>query len=161
MTSPKLIDGVLGANLTNVDATPQFKTGTLVNLDDGSQAVYVLSSTSAVSTYAAVAINPDNTVDMLTTTNGATTPRFGVAQTSIATGYYGWVQLGGNVKVNLAVNCAPNVPLFTTSTPGVLDDATVTAGYVVGLVNTVSISNATAITCIGQYPHVGRYGGGA
>lgn len=158
---PKLIDGVLGVNLTNVDATAQFKTGTLVNLDDGSQAIYVLSSTSAVSTFAAVAINVDNTVDMLTTTNAATTPRIGFAQTSIATGYYGWVQLGGNVKVNLAANCDDNVPLFTTATPGVLDDATVTAGYVMGLINTVTISNATAVTCVGQYPHVGRYGGGA
>lgn len=158
---PYVTSPVLGINLTQTDATQQFTLGTTVNLSDGGQAMYVLSSTSAVSTFAAVAINADGTVDMLTTTNAATTPRIGFAQTSIATGYYGWVQTGGVVKVNLATNCDDNVPLFTTSTPGVLDDATVTAGYVMGLINTVTISNATAVTCVGQYPHVGRYGGGA
>lgn len=158
---PSLVSGVIGVSLTQTDATPKFAVGTTVQLNDGGQAMYVLSSTSAVSTFAAVAINADGTVDMLTTTNGATTPRIGFAQTSIATGFYGWVQTGGVVKVNLAANCDDNVPLFTTATPGVLDDATVTAGYVMGLINTVTISNATAVTCVGQYPHVGRYGGGA
>jgi len=158
---PVNTSSVLGVNLTQTDSTAGFAVGTLVNLSDGAQAMYVLTSTSAVSTFAAVAINVDGTVDMLTTTNAATTPRIGFAQTSIATGYYGWVQLGGNVKVNLAANCDDAVPLFTTATPGVLDDATVTAGYVMGLINTVTISNATAVTCVGQYPHVGRYGGGA
>jgi hypothetical protein len=158
---PNVTSGVIGVSLTQTDATPKFTVGTTVQLNDGGQAMYVLSSTSAVSTYAAVAINADGTVDMLTTTNAATTPRIGFAQTSIATGFYGWVQTGGVVKVNLAANCDDNVPLFTTGTPGVLDDATVTAGYVMGLINTVTISNATAVTCVGQYPHVGRYGGGA
>lgn len=158
---PTQVSGVIGVSLTTTDSTAVFPTGTTVQLNDGSQAIYVLSSTSAVSTFAAVAINADGTVDMLTTTNAATTPRIGFAQTSIATGYYGWVQLGGVVKVNLAANCDDGVPLFTTGTPGVLDDATVTAGYVMGLINTVTISNATAVTCVGQYPHVGRYGGGA
>lgn len=153
---------IIGVNLTQTDASPLFAVGTLVNLNDGGQAMYVLSSTSAVSTYAAVAINVDGTVDMLTTTNAQTTPRVGFAQTSIATGYYGWVNLGGNVKVNLAANCDDNVPLFTTATPGVLDDATVSTGYVMGLINTVTISNATAVTCVGAAQvHVGRYGGGA
>jgi hypothetical protein len=99
---------------------------------------------------------------MLTTTTGANSPRVGFAQTSVATSQYGWVALGGQPLVNLAAQCDDNVPLFTTGTAGVLDDATVTAGYVMGLINTTTISNATASTCLGATQvHVGRYGGGA
>lgn len=159
---PTLTSSVIGVNLTQVDTTAQFTPGTLVNLADGGQAMYVKSSTSALSTYAAVSIGQNGVATMLTTTNGGASPRVGFAQTSIATSAYGWVQLGGQVQVNVAAQCSSSVPLFTTSTAGVLDDATVTAGYVMGLVSQQSISNATAVTCLGSAQvHVGRYGGGA
>jgi len=152
---------VIGVNLTRVDTTALFPLGTIVNLNDGGQAMYVKATTSALSTYAAVSIDPNGKATMLTTTNAATSPRIGFAQTSVATSGYGWVNLGGTVLVNAAAQCAPSVPLFTTGTPGVLDDATVTAGYVFGAIVTTTISNATATTAVCQYPHVGRYGGGA
>lgn len=153
---------IIGVNLTRVDSTAAFPPGTTINLNDGGQAMYVKSSTSALSTFAAVSIGQNGIATMLTTTNGATTPRVGFAQTSIATSNYGWVSLGGQVLVNVAANCASSVPLFTTSTAGVLDDATVTAGYIMGLVSQQSISNATAVTALGSAQvHVGRYGGGA
>jgi hypothetical protein len=153
---------IIGVNLSRVDSTAVFTPGTLVNLSDGGQAMYVKASTSALSTYAAVSISQNGIAMMLTTTNAAQTPRVGFAQTSIATSNYGWVQLGGQILVNLAAQCSSSVPLFTTSTAGVLDDATVTAGYVMGLVSQGTISNATAATCLGSSQvHTGRYGGGA
>lgn len=152
---------VIGVNLTRVDSSAQFPVGTIVNLNDGGQAMYVQSTTSALSTYAAVSIDAAGLATMLTTTNAGTSPRIGFAQVSIATGAFGWVNLGGTVLANCAAQCAPNVPLFTTATAGVLDDATVTAGYVFGAIVTTTISNATATTAVCQYPHVGRYGGGA
>lgn len=159
---PTSVQSLIGVNLTRVDSTALFPAGTIVNTSDGGQAMYVKSSTSALSTYAAVSISQNGIATMLTTTNGATSPRVGFAQTSIATSNYGWVQLGGQFLVNVAAQCASSVPLFTTSTAGVLDDATVTAGYVMGLVSQQSISNATAVTALGAAQvHVGRYGGGA
>lgn len=153
---------MIGVNLTRVDSSAQFPLGTLVNLNDGGQAMYVKSTASALSTYAAVSINQDGKATMLTTTTGAASPRVGVAQVSVATSSYGWVVLGGQFLVNLAAQCASSVPLFTTSTAGVLDDATVTAGYVAGLISTTSISNATAATALGAAQlRVQRYGGGA
>lgn len=149
---------VIGVNLTRVDATPQFPVGTIVNTNDGGQAMYVQSTTSALSTYAAVSIDANGLATMLTTTNAATSPRIGFAQTSIATGAYGWVALGGTVLVNCAAQCAPNVNIYTTATPGVLDDAVVSGGYIAGLVVTTTISNATATTAVCQYPHVTRQG---
>lgn len=153
---------IIGVNLTRVDATATFPVGTIVNLNDGGQAMYVKASTSALSTYSAVSIGQNGVATMLTTTNGQTSPRVGFAQTSIATSNFGWVNLGGQCLVNLLVNAASGVPLFTTSTAGQLDDATVTTGYVMGLISQSSISNATAVTCLGSTQvHVGRYGGGA
>lgn len=149
---------VIGVNLTRVDDSALFPVGTIVNLNDGGQAMYVQATTSALSTYAAVSIDANGLATMLTTTNAATSPRIGFAQVSVATGKFGWVHLGGNVLVNLAASCAPSVPLFTTATAGVLDDAIVSAGYVHGIIAVTSISNATAVTCVAQYPHIGRLG---
>lgn len=143
ITTPLAVPG-----LTDTTAAPaQLREGTIVSTSDGGQAMYV-KALSEISTYAAVSIYADNTAQMLTTTTSATTKRVGFAQTSIASGYYGWVQTAGNVKVNLAANCAPNVPLYTTATAGVLDDTVVSTGLVIGVTSTVSISNATAVTCI-------------
>ena len=159
------VSSLIGVNLTRVDSTALFPLGTLVNLSDGGQAVYVKASTSALSTYAACVIGANGITTMLTTTNAAAAPggagsRVGFAQTSIATSAYGWVQMGGAPLVNLAVNCAPNVPLFTTSTAGVLDDATITAGYIFGCNAQTTISNATAVTLLAiPAVFVGLYGG--
>jgi len=152
---------LIGVNLASQDTTAVFPVGTIVNLNDGGQAMYVKASTSALSTYGAVSISKTGIATLLTTTNAATSSRIGFAQVSVATSNYAWVQLGGKVLVNLAANCAPAVPLFTTATGGVLDDATVTAGYIPGMVAATTISNATAVTAAAQYPHIARYGGGA
>ena len=144
---------VIGVALGFTDTSPSFNLGTTVNLDDGGQAIYVQAA-STVATYAAVAVQVNNTVVPLTTTNSAGSKAVGFAQVSIASAYYGWVQLGGKPRVLVAANCQPSVPLFTTATAGVLDDATVTAGLVAGLVATTSTVTASNVTCIAGYPHV-------
>jgi len=158
---PFPIDGTAGVNLTatysSAGAAP-FALGMTVRLNDGGTAMLVESSASACSTFAAVVINESYVATMLTTgvaRSGGN--QVGVAQTSIATGYCGWVQLGGRPKVNLAANCAPFVNLYTTATAGVRDDATVSGsgGMVMGVFAGTSISNATAVTCIvNQGPYV-------
>jgi hypothetical protein len=145
---------VIGVALGNTDSAPQFNTGTTVNLDDGGQAVYVQAA-SAVAAFAAVAVSATNTVVPLTTTNSAGSKAVGFAQVSIASASYGWVQLGGKPRVSVATACQPSVPLFTTATGGVLDDATVTGGLVMGLVATTSAASASAVGCIAGYPHIG------
>ena len=143
-----------GVNLTatyaSAGAAP-FALGTTVDLNDGGRAMLVESSASACSTFAAVVINESYVATMLTTGVARSAGnQIAFAQTSIATGYAGWVQFGGRPKVNLAASCAPFVPLYTTATAGVLDDATVSGsgGMVMGVYAAVSISNATAVTCM-------------
>ena len=144
---------LIGVALGYTDTTAQFNLGTTVNLDDGGQAVYVKAA-STVATYSAVAVQVDNTVVPLTTTNSASSKAVGFAQVSIASAYYGWVQLGGKPRVNVLAACEPNVPLYTTSTAGSLDDAVVSGGLVAGLVATTSAASASAVTCIAGYVHV-------
>lgn len=144
---------LIGVSLGYTDTSPSFNVGTTVNLDDGGQAVYVQAA-STVATYSAVSVRVDNSVVPLTTTNAAESKAVGFAQVSIASAYYGWVQLGGKPVVNLAASCLPAVPLFTTATAGVLDDATVTGGLVEGIVAVTTASGATALTCVAGYPHV-------
>jgi hypothetical protein len=144
---------MIGVSLDYTDTSPSFAVGTVVNLSDGGQALYVQAA-STVATYAAVSVRVNNTVVPLTTTNSAGSKAIGFAQVSIASAYYGWVQLGGKPRVNVATACEPSVPLFTTATGGVLDDATVTGGLVAGLVATTSAASASAVTCIAGYPHI-------
>jgi len=144
---------LIGVALNNTDSSPSFAVGTTVNLNDGGQAVYVQAS-SDVSQYAAVSVRVDNTVVPITTTNSANSKVVGFAQASIASAYYGSVQIGGKPVVKLAASCLPNVPLYTTATAGVLDDAVVSGGLVAGLVATVTASGATSLTCVAAYPHV-------
>jgi hypothetical protein len=147
------VSNMIGVSLEYTDTSPSFALGTTVNLSDGGQAVYVRAA-STVATYAAVSVLVDNTVVPLTTTNSAASTAVGFAQASIASAYYGWVQLGGKPRVSVLVGCQPNVPLFTTATAGSLDDATVTGGLVAGLVATTSAASASAVTCIAGYPHI-------
>jgi hypothetical protein len=153
-TSPFIIPP-LDAN----DDEARIRTGTTVALDDGGVAVYVQAG-SEIAQFQAVAIRVDQTVVSLTTAAVAegtgSTKQVGFAQTSIASGNYGWVQTSGRPKVKLAANCADQVILFTTATEGVLDDATVSASLIAGVVSKTTISNATAITVIvphGAYVH--------
>ena len=92
----------------------------------------------------------------ITTTNAAALGwgMVGFAQTAITSAYYGWVHLNGNnVIVSLAASCQPKVPLYTTGNAGILDDATVSAGYIVGLVAHTSGSGggATLVRCFANH----------
>lgn len=92
----------------------------------------------------------------ITTTNAAALGynMVGFAQTSIASSYYGWIAINGVVRVNLLIACNPKVPLYTTATAGSLDDTTVSAGYVVGVVASTSATSASAPYCVASWPHL-------
>jgi hypothetical protein len=159
---PVSTSAVIGVALGDTQTTAQFGVGTVVNLDDGGQAMYVQAA-SDISQYAAVSVLSNDTAVPITTTNAANSKKVGFAQTSIASAAYGWVQIGGVVRVNLLTGCLANVPLFTTATAGCLDDATVSGngiGLVVGVTNAGSTaSGTTALTCIAAYPHISGAGG--
>ena len=148
------VSGIAGPCLTTTDNPPQFATGTVVNLDNGGQGVYV-QAVGNIAQYDAVSVRADDTAQSLTTTLAASSKRVGWAQVAIASGDYGWVINGSGVTANLAASCQPNVPLYTTATAGVLDDAVVSGGLVVGTVATTSVVTAGPAAIVAGYPHIG------
>lgn len=142
---------LIGVNLTSYDSTAQFAVGTQVLGTDGSLFQYV-NTLSAVAAYNAVCIDDAGNASNLTTTNAASYKMVGVAQISIAVSSYGWVQRSGKLQVNVAANCNDFVALFTTATPGVLDDATVSECLVLGLNTYSSTVTASAVSALGAAP---------
>ncbi len=142
---------LIGVNLTSYDTTAQFAVGTQVLGTDGSLFQYV-NTLSAVAAYNAVCIDDAGNASNLTTTNAASYKMVGVAQVSIAVSCYGWVQRSGKLQVNVAANCNDFVALFTTATPGVLDDATVSECLVLGLNTYSSTVTASAVSALGAAP---------
>lgn len=157
---PTIINNLAYPSLTDTQSTPALNVGTFVNLDDGGQAVYVRAA-SNISQFNAVLIPSTNIATNATSARSAATKRLGVAQVSIASGDYGWVQVGGKLRVNVLVSCNPAVPLYTTTTEGALDDATVSGALVSGIVTEVTASAASAITAVAAYTMVisGTIGG--
>ena len=140
--------GIVTPPLTDTTVSAAMPVGTKVSLTDGGEAIYVQAA-STVAQFDSLSLLADNTVKPLTTAFAVASKRVAFADTtSIASASYGWVKLSGRPKVKLLVNCADEVTLFTTATAGELDDATVSASQVLGVTSTVTISNATAVTCI-------------
>ena len=150
---PTIINAFAYPALTDTQTSPSINVGTLVNLDDGGQAVYVQAA-SEISQYNAVCIPASNIATNATTARVASTKRVGFAQVSIASGQYGWVQLGGKVRVRVSASCLPAVALYTTSTEGVLDDATVSGALVAGVVTELTASATSAMTAVAAYTMV-------
>ena len=133
-----------------VSVVPAFALGTVQPLNDGGHAIFV-KALSELSAFACCAVYADGTAQMLTTTLAANCKRIAWAQTSVPSAHFAWLQAGGVFRGNLAANCDDNVPLYTTATAGVLDDATVSGGLIGGVTSTVTISNATAVTLLGAF----------
>ena len=150
---PTIINAFAYPSLTDTQADPSINVGTLVNHDDGGQAVYVQAA-SEISQYNAVCIPATNIATNATTARVANTKRVGFAQVSIASGQYGWVQLGGKVRVIVSASCLPGVALYTTTTEGRLDDATVSGALVAGVVTELTASATSAMTAVAAYTMV-------
>ena len=147
---PTIVNGFAYPALTDTQTSPSVNVGTVVSLDDGGLAVYVRAA-SAISQYNAVLIPNTNIATNATTARSADTKRVGFAQVSIASGDYGWVQLGGKVRVNVSASCLPGVALYTTTTEGRLDDATVSGALVAGVVTEVTASATSAMTAVAAF----------
>ena len=85
--------------------------------------------------------------------------------TSLTAGMAAWFMISGAPKLKVGGSCAPNVPLFTTDTSGVLDDAVATGSQFpfFGFHATETNSGATASTvnAIVTFPTIGPLGSAA
>ena len=141
--------------LTDASSTVKLPVGTIINTSDGGEAMYVIA-TKTVNQYDAVIIINSSSATGATigvvpcsTLVAAMSPRLAVAQTALAINEYGWVYTkGNNLRVKVGVACEPAVALYTTGTPGVLDDAVVSVGYCAGIVAMSSAASASAVPVV-------------
>ena len=161
-----ITDGKIGVDLTATYASTSAGSTTLFPVTPGTRVnttnngVYVFARAESditafdaviMSTYAdSASSTPVLRAVPVTTTNAAALGynMVGFAQTAIASSYYGWIGINGILQVNLLAACQPKVPLYTTSTAGKLDDTTVSAGYIQGIVANTSATSASAPFCV-------------
>jgi len=127
--------------LEEASATAKHAVGDVFQDRKGGVWVYGHAS-GAIDQYAACTIDEAGEIaELTTTTSGAVPSAICIPQVSMTDDYYAWAyrgSLGGSVdvdsvKVLAASNCAADVKLYTTSTAGVLDDATSSADCVLNL----------------------------
>lgn len=152
VTSP-----MLGVDFTATPTSPDFAVGTRCMGADGTEWVYVQAS-GAITQYYTVAIDENYQAAHLTTALNGAGHMIGFAQSAFADNDYGWIAVrGSNIKATVAASCAADARLYTTTTAGVLDDASASAAArVYGVVAvTGAATNATAVEVIASFPRAG------
>ncbi len=152
---PTVTSSMIGVSLTRVDdsSSQMFPLGSQVLATNGSLFEYC-TCLSVISQYNAVVINDAGQASNAETTNLAAgavgnTGKVGYAQVSIPLSSYAWIQRAGKGLVNVLANCQDYVPLFATTTPGKVDDVTVSEMLLLGLRTTTSITTASAMPAVG------------
>lgn len=173
-------DGKIGIDLTAIYASssagstsfPPAQAGDHVEGNNASEWVFVRAQ-STIAQYDLVSIatfadsassTPIPRAVPADTTNCATggvtgySPILGIAQVAITSAYYGWIALKGSLlRVNALIACNPKVPLFLTATSGSIDDATVSASFILGLTINTSATSASAPFCMASEMKIGTY----
>lgn len=106
----------------------------------------------------AVHLDKDHIATRLTTASSPLGNRVGVARvTSAAINDYGWVQVNGQVGVNVAASATANTRLNTTATAGRLDDDGTTGAKVIErmVLNVANGGAAAVVEASLTFPTVG------
>lgn len=123
----------VGARFSAAESTPNFSIGMRGCSDDGNVYIYTQYDTAGTGLglgHAVVLPGTSNQAQSLTLALSSAGHSIGFAQVgsaatavAITAGAYFWAQIEGQGSVAVAASCAADVPLYTTSTAGVLDDA--------------------------------------
>ena len=139
---------------TVVDTTMRHPLGTRALDVDGNEYIYALGldSTAAGSV---VTFDEDLTTSLAV---AGAVGRIGVAMAATTSSTYGWYQIYGHVAKLVVVtdgDCAADVQLYLTATPGALDDVDVTGDAVIGCISrTAETVVASQVEAEINYPFV-------
>lgn len=147
--------GLLGVNLDANDASAGVQgiaQGTEVITNHG-KAVYAMAAGNSpggsLCTVAppSAAASASVVATLVSTGNVNSAPGFlAVNQVDVSASRLGWfyTEIRRSGKVRVAADCQPFVPLYTTTTGGVVDDAVVSAGRIEGLRVLASAASASS-----------------
>lgn len=119
------VGDLVGIDFTRVDSSGSAGFGVLQRAiaNNGDEYVYVQSSASTFAAGQGVAIKPNGGCALLTNTNAKTCALVAWITQAVTTRQYTWAKLSGvTVQVRVKNSCLPNVALYTSATPGALDD---------------------------------------
>jgi len=121
-----------------------FSPGDMHTDHEGNVARYVEAG-SNVSQYMFVVINGSNVAFPLSNAQGLAACEIGVAHYSnIASASFGWVVIAGRPNGLVGGSAAVNLPIYTTTTAGMVDDATASAASFLLAGVKVAITNASS-----------------
>lgn len=152
---PHVTPVILAQALDVVSASQLHNLGMRVSIERNTSegaAMYV-QALSILSQYNWVAIDEAGKASNLSIANmtdaSGIGKKVGVVEVSVPASSFAWAHISGKVTAKVAQACADRVPLFPTSTVGVVDDATSSAGgLLLGCYTVTSTSTASAITVI-------------
>lgn len=143
------------AGSRNYGEQPAFALGQMATGSDGSQWVYCQFGTGGLTGSGYVCkITEAFEALMLSTSNDTFGDKAGVPQCGVAVeDDYAWLQVYGVCPaIAVAASCAENVPLSTTATAGVLDDA---SGLIVdGIIITTTVVDAGVTPGLLNFPTI-------
>jgi hypothetical protein len=150
----------LGASFTTTGPTANARVGDVTDGNNGSRWMYVVAQ-SAITAGDTVKITASTfTAASITAALAVTAGFVGFAQVAFITSDFGWVMIMGKPVLRLAASCADDVPLYTTDTAGVLDDATASLSHhqVMGVQadNSASAGGITLVTAFASWPVIRR-----
>lgn len=144
--------GVLGVDLDANDVSALHDQGLAVATRDGA-AIYAKAAANSPA-FSLCKIIPSSaaasgSVEAVLVSTGNIHSAQGILainQADVSATQYGWFYTEGrrSVRVRVLIACEPFVPLYTTGTGGVVDDAVVSAGRVEGLQVLASAASASA-----------------
>jgi hypothetical protein len=151
---------LVGANLSAPLTATEVANGKGHSLGDrltdhsGNTWVFVQAS-AACAIYDVLTIKNGYETTPITAATAKTPMEVGFAQFAFAADEYGWVMTNGRPTINVLVDAAVNVPLYTSGTAGKLDDAT-TSQAIRGLVLTDTMTATTSGPCsaVANFPQV-------
>lgn len=150
--------GVLGVDLDRADVSSEHYAGLEVNTQHG-RAIYARALAAAVPEGSLVGIAPSSAgatlsvvATLVSTGNLLNAQTLAISNTSVAVSSYGWFYTQSRnpngVELRVATGCEPNVKLYTTATGGVVDDATISTGFLVGLTVLASAASASTVPAV-------------
>lgn len=160
-----IIGAKLSSSLSAAEATTEgkgFGLGDRHTDHAGNEYVYVEAG-AAITIYDTVHVSGAYVANSLTPALALTAGFIGHAQVAFTTGERGWVMTRGKPVIRVALDADSGVPLYTTDTAGVLDDATASSSQrlVLGvqIIATASGTAASAVTAVSSFPMIKRTDG--
>ena len=155
---------IIGLQLGNTtpDATAGYALGTRTLDTSGGEWMYVKSG-AAITGYDTLHINSSFVANSITALLSTTAGDIGFVNSALScstSGQYFWALTRGNPTLRVLTLCANAVPLYTTDTAGVLDDATASLSHYQVMGTMLDTSNvgttASAIAGVANFPQIRR-----